>query len=125
MSGTGTVNLLAVHQCLFHLVAISVLNHIQYVRMLLMLVFELTDEATIQIGNSALPGGVFQIGDTTFDPTRSVSFQLLLAGAGATFNIDRQGFFGVGVGMIDKSRPVPNDWLVSCLSNITTLTVSC
>ncbi len=124
MSGTGTVNFAGGSSMLVPLGGYFGIESYPVCSNVTDLVFELTDEASIQIGNSALYGGVFQIGDTTFDPTRSVSFQLLLAGAGATFNIDRLGFFGVGVGMIDKSRPIPNEWLVSCLSNITTLTIS-
>lgn len=85
--------------------------------------FQLKDEATIEIGNPSLPGGVFQVGDTTYDPTRSVSFQLFIDGPGATFNIDRQGFFGLGVGIVDKPNSTANDWLVSCVSNILTASI--
>lgn len=85
--------------------------------------FQLLDEAIVQVGNAALPGGVFQVGDTTADANRSVAFQLFIDGPGATFNIDREGFFGLGVGIVDKPNTNPNDWLVSCLSNITTLSI--
>jgi hypothetical protein len=85
--------------------------------------FQLLDEACVQIGNAALPGGVFQVGDIDFNPGRSVSFQLFLQGPGATFNIDREGFFGLGVGIVNKPNTNPNDWSVTCLSNITTLSV--
>ncbi len=85
--------------------------------------FQLLNEARIEIGNAALPGGVFQVGDIDSNTGRSVSFQLFLQGSGATFNIDREGFFGLGVGIVNKPNTNPNDWLVTCLSNITTLSV--
>jgi len=86
--------------------------------------FELLDEARIEIGNATLPGGSFQVGDTVSTSTlQSVSFQLFLNGPGASFSIDREGFFGLGVGIVNKPATNPNDWSVSCLSNITTLSV--
>lgn len=82
----------------------------------------LNDNSSIQIGNSSEPGGAFQIGDTVVTSTaQSISVLLQLAGQGALFEINRQGFFGLSVGIVEKlAENQPNLWEVGCLSNLTT-----
>ena len=85
------------------------------------------EQASIQIGSEEMPGGAFQIGDTVVSTTaepRSVSFSLLLEGQGALFELNRQGFFGLASGIVDKQVPnVANDWSIGCLSNVDTVSL--
>lgn len=85
----------------------------------------LNDQSSIQIGNNALPGGAFQIGDTVISGTQqSISFNLELSGQGALFDLNRHGFFGLGAGSILQTQDLnPNQWLIGCLSNVTEASV--
>src|SRR5690606_1963443 len=54
------------------------------------------------------------------DATVDVTF--IIDGVGTLFQINRQGFFGMGVGMANKVSSIPNEWLVNCLENVTQVT---
>ncbi len=54
------------------------------------------------IGDANMPGGVFQVGNTVPVADSSINFLLLINGADATFHTDREGFFGLGAGIINK-----------------------
>ena len=56
------------------------------------------------IGDANIAGGSFEVGNPTeLDiTTHKVNFSLLLNGPKARFHIDREGFFGLGVGVVNK-----------------------
>jgi hypothetical protein len=58
--------------------------------------------ARFEIGNANVAGGSFQVGNQT-DNGGSVRFTLALNGPTATFHIDRQGFFGLGAGVLNTN----------------------
>jgi hypothetical protein len=57
----------------------------------------------MNIGTENVSGGAFQVGNPVAVDGGSVSFSLVLNGPAATFHIDREGFFGLGAGVINKS----------------------
>ncbi len=67
--------------------------------------------------------GSLQIGNTENRTGHEVSFNLCLQGKGARFRIKQQGFFGLGVGIVDKGSSKPNDWLVDNLYNVKKITI--
>ncbi len=86
----------------------------------------LNDQASIQIGNEGQFGGAFQVGDTVVAPGsgQTISLELQLDGQGALFELNRGGFFGLAAGIVTKRADTnPNDWTVSCLSNVTTVSL--
>lgn len=87
--------------------------------------WRLQDQSSIQIGNEASFGGVFQVGDTVVTSTlQSINFQLQINGLGALFQIDSLGLFGLAAGIVDQTvQTIPNLWLVGCLSNVTTCSI--
>jgi hypothetical protein len=81
--------------------------------------WEIQQEASIHIGSEGFTGGSFQIGDTVANDALSVSFLLRLIGPSALFQLDRQGFFGLASGIVNKQPGQnQNNWTVSCLSNV-------
>jgi hypothetical protein len=84
----------------------------------------INDQASVQIGSAEVPGGAFQVGDADILNDGNIRFQLLIDGPGALFEINRQGFFGLGVGITDKQSAIPNNWLVGCLANVVSTTIS-
>lgn len=66
-------------------------------------------QGSMNIGSDNIGGGAFQVGnpDNVSRTGQSVSFNLTLNGPNATFHIDREGFFGLGAGVINKFG-VPN-----------------
>lgn len=87
------------------------------------LTFLLTDQASIEIGSQELPGGAFQIGNTTGVEGAAIDFTLQLNGVGAVFQVDRQGFLGFATGVVDKQAQIPDLWTVGCLQNVRSITV--
>jgi hypothetical protein len=83
----------------------------------------LQDQSSIVVGTDESPGGAFQIGDTTARDG-SISFALILDGRGTVFQVDRQGFFGMGVGVVNKVSSIPNNWTEANLANINSITIS-
>lgn len=63
-------------------------------------------QGAFYIGTDNLPGGVFQVGNQTElsneEQTHSINFSLILNGPDSLFHIDREGFFGLGAGIINK-----------------------
>jgi pimeloyl-ACP methyl ester carboxylesterase len=99
----------------------------------------LNDAAAIHIGTDSDPGGAFQIGDpfnkallveSNDGPpsplaSHTVACSITLNGAGTLFEVGNAGFFGIGLGVVGKSAPVPhappfaNFWGISSLANVT------
>jgi hypothetical protein len=70
-------------------------------------------------GLNELPGGSFQVGNTVNRPGHTVEFQLSHLNRDIQARVNAQGFLGLGVGIVDKRSPIPNDWLVDTLFNVT------
>lgn len=87
------------------------------------LTFRLQDQASLQIGSEEAAGGAFQIGNTTAQTGHTIDFTLILEGMGALFQIDRQGFFGLGTGIVSKQSQIPNLWTVANLSNVRNVSI--
>lgn len=62
-------------------------------------------QSVLQIGNANLSGGSFEVGDlsTTTTVGRSISFSLVMNGPSATVHLDREGFIGLGAGVVNKN----------------------
>jgi hypothetical protein len=92
------------------------------------ILWTLFDQSRLQIGSEEQPGGAFQIGDTVVTnpllPQPEIFFNLTLDGIGTIFQIDRQGFFGLAAGIVDKAATIPNTWAVSCLSDVMSVTIT-
>lgn len=65
-------------------------------------------QSQFNIGDVNLSGGVFQVGNTAPVSGTNISFGLAINGADATFHTDREGFFGLGAGIINKISSKPN-----------------
>lgn len=78
----------------------------------------LNNQAKVQIGTDSRPGGAFQVGNTSCQNGASVDLTIILDGVGTVWEINRQGFMGLGVGMCDKASQIPNNWSVNCLENL-------
>jgi len=68
------------------------------------LTINLLGQSLFTIGTETVAGGAFQVGnaDSTYSETSEINFKLYLNGPQATFHLDRQGFFGLGAGVINK-----------------------
>lgn len=86
------------------------------------MIFE--DASTYHLGSETDFGGVLQVGNTAdltpVFPGANVSFTLMLNGYDASFEIDSQGLFGLGVGAVDKRDTEPDSFLVQPTFNIST-----
>jgi hypothetical protein len=60
------------------------------------------------IGDANLSGGVFQVGNTVAVDGAEINFTLAINGADALFHTDREGFFGLGAGIVNKLSSKPN-----------------
>jgi hypothetical protein len=78
----------------------------------------LNNQAKVQIGTDSRPGGVLQVGNATCQNGSSVDLTIILDGVGTLWEINRQGFMGLGVGVCDKASQIPNNWSVNCLENL-------
>ncbi|MEX0939826.1 MAG: hypothetical protein WDZ41_00525 [Candidatus Babeliales bacterium] len=83
----------------------------------------LNDQSAIYIGTQEEAGGSFQIGNTRCEQDATIDFTLILDGVGTVFEINRQGFLGLAVGMANKASVIPNEWLVNCLENVTSIAI--
>jgi hypothetical protein len=71
---------------------------------------QILESAEVNIGQgNTIWGGVFQVGNTTFNEGQQVNFTLTLAGANAQFNIGAGGFFGLGAGVVRPNQGVDDD----------------
>ncbi len=68
----------------------------------------LARQSQFLIGDSTLNGGAFQVGNTTAVTDATIDFALIINGADALFHTDREGFFGLGAGLINKPGSKPN-----------------
>lgn len=84
------------------------------------------DAAKVFIGSDADFGGALQIGNTTNVAGGLVSFELIMNGLETLFDVNSQGFFGLGTGIVNKPNGAPDNWLVDRTFNVgriaTTLT---
>ncbi len=82
------------------------------------------DAARMQIGSETDFGGSLQIGNTAAvtDGTVAVTFQL--NGTGVNFEINSQGFLGLGTGIVNKTLSAPNNWRVANTFNVTGITLA-
>lgn len=101
--------------------------------------FKLKDKAAVHIGTTTQAGGALQIGDpftkallqeyntgpATPLASHNVNFSLLLDSCDCLFEIGRQGFFGIGMGIHGKSNSslpnapvIANFWSVTSNANV-------
>jgi hypothetical protein len=80
----------------------------------------LQDAAQLNIGTDQTFGGALQIGNVT--DFGSVAATFTLNGPQARFNIDSQGFFGIGAGIVSKSLAAPSNWAIGRLYNVVSFT---
>lgn len=72
------------------------------------LTISLQRQSSFFIGDESLAGGAFQVGNPTDQGSNSnINFSLILNGSKSLFHIDREGFFGLGAGIMNKNG-VPN-----------------
>lgn len=62
----------------------------------------LSRESRFNIGSTVSAGGAFEVGNPTDVTGGKVSFELASRGVSDVFHIDRQGFFGLGAGILEK-----------------------
>lgn len=79
----------------------------------------LNDQGRFEIGNDIAPGGSLQVGNTTNIEGNSVGFGLIVNGAKAKFEINREGALLAGAAIASKLPSVaPNDWRVESALNL-------
>ena len=66
------------------------------------LIISLQRQAQMLIGDNTEAGGLFQVGNTTFQEGASIDFLLRLNGNDARFQLDREGFLGLAAGLMNK-----------------------
>lgn len=84
----------------------------------------ITDAARIEVGNATQYGGGLQIGNTRASEGTSVQWALIIDGLEATFEVNGQGFFGIGYGIVNKPNLGPNSWSVGSLSNVANVSIT-
>ncbi|MFA6991216.1 MAG: hypothetical protein WC192_04170 [Candidatus Babeliales bacterium] len=65
-------------------------------------------QAACYVGDENMSGGTFQVGNTTNLENGEVRFTLEMNGPEAMFQINREGFFGLAAGLINKVSGQPN-----------------
>lgn len=80
----------------------------------------ITDSAGFYIGDTdgRILGGAFQIGNTVDTLSPVITFSLILDGPEAKFEVGPQGFFGAGVGIVNKPRAGHDSWLIAPTANV-------
>lgn len=81
------------------------------------------DQSKLQLGSAGDFGGVFQIGNTS-DKGGSIDFNLTLNGIGALFEVNSQGFLGLGAGAVNKPDQAANNWTIARLFNVNSITLN-
>ncbi len=66
------------------------------------LIVSIQRQGAFYIGDTTEAGGAFEVGNMESVDDSKVCFSLTLNGPKATFHIDREGFFGLGVGIVNK-----------------------
>lgn len=96
------------------------------------IVLELHDNGKLLIGDDTTAGGCFQIGNLWSkarvfgDPSlndNSVQTTIIIDGPGALLQVGKQGFFGLGVGLVGQFPVTPNEWGMSSLLNADQITL--
>jgi len=84
------------------------------------IVMEIKNNARVVIGDERVSGfgGCMQIGNVTDHRAGSISFNLILNGSEASFEVGAQGFLGLAVGCVCKLFTAPNNWQVAPLHNV-------
>ena len=80
------------------------------------------------IGTEQVAGGAFEVGNavdmdnyyTEAVADHPINFELVINGPKARFHIDREGFFGLGVGIVNKTDAVMNGNATAALNPATT-----
>lgn len=82
--------------------------------------FNILDSAQFLIGDDdcQIEGGVLQIGNVTDYGSPVVTFALFVNGPDAKFEIGPQGFFGAGVGIVEKPHVGHDAWRVAPTANL-------
>lgn len=85
---------------------------------------KITDNAQFNIGSAEceIPGGAFQIGNTIDLFSPFITFSLILDGPQATFDVGPQGFFGAGVGIVNKPATGHDSWTIAPTANVQKVT---
>lgn len=65
-------------------------------------VVSLNRQSRFEIGNANVAGGAFEVGNPVAVTGGSVKFQLASRHVDSVFHIDRQGFLGLGAGILEK-----------------------
>jgi hypothetical protein len=76
--------------------------------------------STFKIGDNDMAGGSVQIGNTADTVGSSVRFGMIVDGPHAKFEVGRQGFFGVGAGVVSKASIDVSNWTFNVLNNVAT-----
>jgi len=88
----------------------------------------LKDAGSVFIGSDTDYGGGIQIGNTVGANGGAVSFNVTINGPSSVFNINGQGFLGLGVGIVNKpfgsTVGAPNNWTVAPLLQTTAATIN-
>ncbi len=64
-------------------------------------------QGAIMIGDDNIAGCAFEVGNVEDKTGHTINFQLRLGGRDAVMHIDREGFFGLGAGILNKGK-MPN-----------------
>lgn len=81
-------------------------------------------ESEMQLGNENVAGGAFQVGNPVNRPGHEISFTLATRSSKSRFLIHREGFFGLGAGVINKAG-VPNErWRMHGLYNVENVAIN-
>jgi hypothetical protein len=80
----------------------------------------ITDSAAFYIGDVDCKtyGGALQVGNVESDLSPVVTFSLILDGPRAKFEVGPQGFFGTGVGVVEKGHTGHDTWRVAPTANL-------
>lgn len=81
-------------------------------------------ESGMFIGDPNLGGGAFQVGNPTGKAGHEISFTLRLNGPRATFSIDREGFVGFSVGVVNKFDDPNGNWRLQGMYNVQDINVN-
>lgn len=63
----------------------------------------LSRQSRMDLGDENVAGGAFQVGNPVAQDSATIAFNMTLRDASATLHIDREGFFGLGAGITNKS----------------------
>lgn len=87
----------------------------------------INDDAQVLIGGNETVdeyGGGLQIGNTSNQPGSAIDWSLTINGDAAVFEVGSQGFFGTGLGIVNKPETAPDTWTIDSLSNLRTISIT-